>query len=240
VTPGTPADQVRFVPSPGSTEGSTLRALSLSELAVAAEGAVKLGTIVVLGFGSPGSYPFDAYGVVLEGALQLISPAGKVLLPIPLTGLFLDGTAIQPLHAKAETLFSRGQYSANLALERPLPTKLYILLITLIPLILAVLLIVVIARRKERDAFSFGALEIAGVGAVLLAILPARQVLVPPGRQPTHVRRLHPRMRDGDDGRVHLRCRRRHYEPPPQKISMGGGRDRAHVDGRSPIRRRQA
>jgi hypothetical protein len=181
VTSGTPADQVRFIPSPGSTEGSTLRALSLSELAGGAERAVKLGTIVVLGFGSPGSYPFDSYGVVLEGALQLTSPAGKVLLPIPLTGLFKDGTAIQPLHAKAETLFSNGEYSATIALERPLPTKLYILLITFIPLILAVLLIVVIARRKGRDAFSFGALEIAGVGAVLLAILPARQVLVPPG-----------------------------------------------------------
>jgi hypothetical protein len=53
------------------------------------------------------------------------------------------------------------------------------MLIVAFPLVLEALLVIVLFKRREEEGRRLGPEVLAGVAAVLLAILPIRQVLVP-------------------------------------------------------------
>jgi hypothetical protein len=173
---------VRVVPTPGLTEGEHLHPLSLGQFAIASQRPVRFGTIEAPIAGSPTLYPFDAYETGFQGALQIVNSRTHAVYPLDSRVAVVDEPAIQPLHSEALAIgLFESTATVILRLHRSATVKIYVLLLAAIPLVLAALIIIVISSQRRGRTRSFGPVELAGVGAVLLAILPIRQVLVPPG-----------------------------------------------------------
>lgn len=176
---------VRFVPFGAGLVTERLHPLTRIQLTEATVHAVTFGSIEVSSLGSPTLYPFDSYRAATVGHVEVVTTGpGAGTFTLPSAPVVIDGSALQPLHTDAVVYRSsaNGDFAVGVLERRPDSVKIYILLLAAIPLVLALLMfLVVYARRRDGRVESLGAVELAGIGALLLAILPIRQVLVPPG-----------------------------------------------------------
>jgi hypothetical protein len=146
--------------------------------------SVALGPVVLPVVATPQKYPFDQYG--LSGGFlvrdyldekvfySVPNPRGRIageLLEIPATVEVYSAPNIAPF-----SLLAGGSNTGEvLRLERSTTRQAYVIAVALIPLFLALLLLLGVARSS---AAGIGT-AILGIGGVLLAILPIRSVLVP-------------------------------------------------------------
>ena len=155
---------------------------------------VSLGKFVLPVAAAPRRYPFDWYA--LRGNLDLlIEDAWVRMKPIALgesanpafeTEVFVN-PSVAPFEVKVSTARVMSKVREedhdaerlNIRLVRSTATKWYIGVVAFIPLILGSLLCLVLFRRSRTKDANIGPEALAGVAAVLLAILPIRLVLVP-------------------------------------------------------------
>ncbi len=150
------------------------------------------GNIVLPVRSTPQRYPFDTYsaGVILEFASgpgvrsrhQGDFAEGRELIFEGVSVYTAQGLMPFALSATGTGFIGPNQTQAPgvlFELHRPVRVKLYVMLIVAIPLVLEALLVIVLFRRREEEGRRLGPEVLAGVAAVLLAILPIRQVLVP-------------------------------------------------------------
>lgn len=161
---------------------------------------VDLGSLVIPAQGNPARYPWDSYGVNRFVHLYLSHKAHPALLPNevapgvefpfsqPAEIKVFEGPAVAPLTLDAETeerVFTLGgptELALSLQLHRTGLTRAYVILILAIPPLLECLLVLFLWRgRPENEDRRPGFETLAGVAAVLFAILPIRLVLVPSG-----------------------------------------------------------
>jgi Domain of unknown function (DUF4436) len=178
IIPRSPQAVVRMSVLRGAGETENFAPVSLSRFSeVAAH--IQLGTFEELMSGSPPLYPFDSYNASFGCEVTTFDPNNRITSHLFVKPLFIDGPAMQPLHTEGEAL-EGNPLLAGMHIHRPVAAIIYIVLVAMVPMILALLMIIVVLARSSKEQFSFGAAELAGIGAVLLAILPVRQVLVPP------------------------------------------------------------
>jgi hypothetical protein len=201
-TPLTPGETISSqVPFPEGVEGPT-RSVTLSQLSAAESKFIQLGTIHINVNDTAPLYPFDQYatngGLSLELAptsftnlIMLNETIGKEklaeseTLPFHLllfvssgiSPLGLTATTNRPESFRAEVELPGASHELGLRMERWTITIAYVLLIVAIPFLIEVLLVILLVRQNS----GVRAPELlAGAATVLLAILPIRQVLVPP------------------------------------------------------------
>jgi hypothetical protein len=147
-----------------------------------------LGATTVGLAGDPPRYPFDRYvsrvqywlespqGIHLVGV-----PAGVSLGAVPLAFQAFAGSGLAPFTVSLGSAPGRLPRLKVLTVElhRKTLAQVYVGVVLLIPLILEGLLLIVILRSAGSDTRRFRPEVLAGVAAVLFAILPIRQVLVP-------------------------------------------------------------
>jgi hypothetical protein len=138
---------------------------------------------------APGRYPFDWYALQGELSLEGVSEHGISLCRpycssyVPLRVSVFRGAGIAPFAFKMSILHLESPQEGNriitMRFERANVTRWYIVIVALIPLVLGLLLCLVLFRPESELGTRIGPEAIAGVAAVLLAILPIRLVLVP-------------------------------------------------------------
>jgi hypothetical protein len=155
--------------------------------------ALPLGRFVLPLAAAPSRYPLDWYG--LRGELALAEPAAGELYYCPTT--YPDCTNLYPFHVILLQGSNMGPFVVRMSdiptttpqhigaqiialrLERSEVQRAYVICVALIPLVLTLLLCLLIFRKAPRSRRVVGPEVVAGVAAVLLAILPIRAVLVP-------------------------------------------------------------
>jgi hypothetical protein len=148
--------------------------------------------VVTLG-ANPHRYPFDWYAMRADletgdadgGQFAYCSPGAPSLATcsssVPTRVELFDDSSLSGYSVRASLSPPSAPDGARvlvLKLERDAVTKLYVVVVALIPLVLGLLLLLVFVAVVPRKR-AVGPDAIAGVAAVLLAILPIRLVLVP-------------------------------------------------------------
>jgi hypothetical protein len=160
--------------------------VSLARLVKNPGQAIPLKTQALPVEGSSARYPFDAYtgreflyaetvGIVRPGTRHEETGAG---VAEDIQFQLFYGPSIAPFTLDGSQVAEEGFAEFELGLHRTVLTQSYVTALSFLPLILALLLWIVIAQRSQQ-AQQLGPEALAGVGAVLIAILPLRQVLVP-------------------------------------------------------------
>jgi hypothetical protein len=132
---------------------------------------------------APRRYPFDWYALKVWLRVDFFPyfyglVRGKEGFPFRLYSV-LAGPTYAPLNLKVSTEYTRDlEHGVFFEFTHGGATRLYVIVIALIPLVLELLLCIVFVRLRRSDR-QLGLEAIAGVAAVLLAILPIRAVLVP-------------------------------------------------------------
>jgi hypothetical protein len=185
---------------PGSIE-SPMRSATLAQLFAAEDKFIQLGTIYINVTGTAPLYPFDQYATNGVFTLMLTSTSINDLVALnetidkekisesealPFHIFLYENSGISPLgltaatnrheSLRAETGSTAG-HELSLRMERWTITITYILLIVAIPFLIEIFLIILLVRQGSGVR---GPELLAGAATVLLAILPIRQVLVPP------------------------------------------------------------
>jgi hypothetical protein len=168
----------------------TSHSSSLAQLACTESFFEPVGTVTLPLWGNPNGYPFDSYDANLYVGLESTGGEPQLRTAEPGSAQNFDSTvrvyeatAIAPL-ALGVSVATREESPApglTVRLHRTALTQTYVLLIGVIPLVLELLLVTVLLGRRSESATRPGPELLAGVAAVLLAILPIRQVLVPSG-----------------------------------------------------------
>lgn len=161
--------------------------LKPEQLGIRRSPLVDLGMIEVPAAGAPQRYPFDWY--VAEGNLALTLSNESIGLPhediptLPYRLIILQEPTVAPLISRAAI---QGPVAPEnipnsqiigVRLTRGNTTRIFVVTLAVVPLLLALLLFVVIFVIGT--ARPVGPEVLAGVAAVLLAVLPIRFVLVP-------------------------------------------------------------
>jgi hypothetical protein len=176
-----------------SDEEPPRQEVSLSSLLRAAGRFIRTGSVPLPVTGSVSKYPFDSYATTVS--LQLRIVGGSVGLAaggggaarsmyVPFVLKSYVGAAIAPLGVETTTgsatsarglaLDTHGRL-LGIEMERSTNAQMYVVLIAVVPFILELLLLGVILRTSQ----SLNSEMLVGFGAVLLAIVPIRAVLVP-------------------------------------------------------------
>jgi hypothetical protein len=145
-----------------------------------------LGSIVLPLSGNPARYPFDSYavntGILFQSTHERLRTAIRNGAELPFELAFSRGAGVAPLKVvvahEGPSAIGDTAIGLYLQLGRTALTKWYVLVVLIIPLILELLLCVVLFRAAREG---LGPEALVGVAAVLLAILPIRQILVPSG-----------------------------------------------------------
>jgi hypothetical protein len=170
--------------------------VELANLVRANGSFVKTASLALPLTGSFLTYPFDSYSLTAifhlsaqDKTVALVTKTGYHATPVlPVTLNTFVGADVAPLGVEtqvtsSENLAGRSRFyhrgrQLGVQLERRTRTQLFVSLIALVPLLLGGLLLIVILKGNV-EAVSPGSL--AGLAAVLFAILPIRQVLIPSG-----------------------------------------------------------
>jgi hypothetical protein len=145
-----------------------------------------VGDVTMPLWGNPSHYPSDWYEANLGFRVQigLSRPGSGIVLvrEAPSTVRPLVGTGIAPLVVRAAVRTRRPTATPGLTFElrRTFLTKAFVVFVVFIPAALEFLLLIVLLPRAYRGELRLGPELLAGVAAVLVAILPIRLVLVPP------------------------------------------------------------
>jgi hypothetical protein len=140
----------------------------------------------------PGQYPFDSY--VSSAALSLGAPEGpREARYVYCTSQFCSGAVparfqifkepslagfAVAVGTRAARFHNRDRQTVlTVRLARPAATKLYVMVLAILPLVFALLLLIAFVRRPA--GADIRGEVIAGIAATLLAVLPIRLVLVP-------------------------------------------------------------
>jgi hypothetical protein len=144
---------------------------------------VSLGQFTLPAFATPQKYPFDQYGLsdqfaVADLNLNLFyckkSPKCEEFTISSTVEVFAESN-LAPFQLFASYQFHEELPKVTLRLERTTAKQIYVVVVAVIPLFLGFLLMLLLATRPTGDIGT----AILGIGAVLLAILPIRLVLVP-------------------------------------------------------------
>jgi hypothetical protein len=166
-------------PGPGSCSG---------EATVA-----RLGEFVLPLAGAQQRYPFDWYAGRVTVAVRVEYPAKRVseghsesveaYYPRPFELELINSKHVAPfvVNATADKRTTIPVTAAQIGLrwQREDVTRLYVVIIALVPLILGLLFLVVLFSSHLSGRRAIGTEAIAGIATVLLGILPIRLVLVP-------------------------------------------------------------
>lgn len=181
--------------SESSGEKAPMHDLTLAKMLGEHGQFVKTGSVTIPVSGAFATYPFDSYSTTELVVLRVKHggvghPGGAGVAQRPTTVLSLrvrpyvgddvapfgvETSAGHPRPAALDQRLHKRGLLLGIQLERKTKTQLYLILIALIPLVLALMLLIPIKRRSEPLDIA----ALAGFAAVLLAILPIRQVLVP-------------------------------------------------------------
>lgn len=144
---------------------------------------VSLGQFTLPVFATPQKYPFDQYGLSDEFAVADLnlnlfyctksSKCEDVMISSTVE-VFAESN-LAPFELFASYQVHEDLPKVTLRLERTTTKQIYVVMVAVIPLFLGFLLMLLLATRPTEDIGT----AILGIGAVLLAILPIRLVLVP-------------------------------------------------------------